>query len=57
MPRKPNYFLERAERNRAKEARKQKKLRRRQEHGLAQAGEEPHPPRVEGEPESGDQGT
>jgi hypothetical protein len=41
MHRKPNYRLERAERNRAKEAKKEEKLKRRQERLSSRAGEEP----------------
>jgi hypothetical protein len=37
MPRRPNYRFERAERERAKEAKKQEKLRRQRERLSAQA--------------------
>lgn len=44
MPRKPNYRFERAERNRAKEAKKEEKLKRQQERVSARsAGETPQP--------------
>jgi hypothetical protein len=35
MPRRPNYRFERAERNRAKEAKKEEKLKRRQQERLS----------------------
>jgi hypothetical protein len=41
MPRRPNYRFERAERNRAKEAKKEEKLRRQQERVAARAGDKP----------------
>lgn len=40
MPRRPNYRFERAERNRAKEAKKEEKLRRQQERVSARAGDD-----------------
>jgi hypothetical protein len=40
MPRKPNYRFERAERNRAKEAKKEEKLKRQLERASAQSGDE-----------------
>jgi hypothetical protein len=41
MPRKPNYRFERAERNRAKEAKKEEKLKRRQqERAAGETGDE-----------------
>ena len=44
MPRKPNYRFERAERNRAKEAKKEEKLKRQQQRASAQpADETPQP--------------
>jgi hypothetical protein len=51
MPRKPNYRLERAERNRAKEAKREEKLKRRQERLSSRAGEEPAAPEAQVEPE------
>lgn len=51
MVRTPNYRLERAERNRAKEAKREEKLKRRQERRSARAGDEPAAPIVEVEPE------
>jgi hypothetical protein len=51
MPRRPNYRLERTERNRAKEARREEKLRRRQERRSSRAGEEQAAPIAEVEPE------
>jgi hypothetical protein len=39
MPRRPNYRFERAERNRAKEAKKEDKLKRQQERLSSRAGE------------------
>jgi hypothetical protein len=41
MPRKPNYRFERAERNRAKAAKKEEKLRRQQERLSTPADDEP----------------
>jgi hypothetical protein len=43
MPRKPNYRFERAERNRAKEAKKEEKLKRQQERVSQRDGSEPAP--------------
>jgi hypothetical protein len=44
MPRKPNYRFERAERNRAKEAKKEEKLKRQQQRASARpADETPQP--------------
>jgi len=40
MPRKPNYRFERAERNRAKEAKKEEKLKRQQERASARSADE-----------------
>jgi hypothetical protein len=40
MPRRPNYRFERAERNRAKEAKKEEKLKRQQERSTAQTSDE-----------------
>ena len=53
MPRRPNYRLERSERNRAKEAKREEKLKRRQERRSLRAGEEPAAPETEVEPEKG----
>lgn len=39
MPRKPNYRFERAERQRAKEAKKEEKLKRQQERAAARTGD------------------
>jgi len=47
MPRRPNYRFERAERNRAKEAKKEEKLRRQQERLLAQPDEQAAPQAVD----------
>lgn len=44
MARRPNYRVERAERNRAKEAKKEEKLQRQQERLLARAGSDTTPP-------------
>jgi len=49
MPRRPNYRFERAERNRAKEAKKEEKLKRQQERSTVQTGDEGS--RLEPEPQ------
>jgi hypothetical protein len=51
MQRTPNYRFERAERNRAKEAKREEKLRRRQERRSSRDGEELAVPKAEVEPE------
>jgi hypothetical protein len=43
MPRRPNYRFERAERNRAKEAKKEEKLKRQQERLSTRTDEEDQP--------------
>lgn len=53
MPRKPNYRFERAERDRAKEAKKEERLKRRQERLSPSDGEEPPAPTTEDEPSEG----
>jgi hypothetical protein len=40
MPRRPNYRFERAERDRAKEAKKEEKLKRQQERASARSTDE-----------------
>src|ERR1700722_7423426 len=52
MPFKPNYRHMRAERNRAKEQRKQDKLLRRQELAATRTTDSDEPEAVTGEPES-----
>lgn len=44
MPRKPNYRFERVARQRAKEAKKEQKLKRQQERVAARTGEGTSPP-------------
>jgi hypothetical protein len=44
MPRRPNYRFERAERNRAKESKKEEKLRRRQDRESTRVGDEVQEP-------------
>jgi len=51
MPRRPNYRLERTERIRAKEAKREEKLKRRQERLLARAGGEQAAPKADDESE------
>jgi len=53
MPRRPNYRFERAERNRAKEAKKEEKLRRQQERLAARGGDKPE---ASGEDSAADKG-
>ncbi len=43
MPRRPNYRFERAERNRAKEAKKEEKLKRQQERLSVRDGDDAAP--------------
>ena len=43
MARRPNYRFERAERNRAKDAKKEEKLKRQQERVSARSGDEEVP--------------
>jgi hypothetical protein len=50
MPRKPNYRFERAERNRAKEAKKEEKLKRQQERLATRTGDDEPPQPIEDEP-------
>ena len=50
MPRRPNYRFERAERNRAKEAKKEEKLRRQQERVSARAGDDDANPTPDPQP-------
>jgi hypothetical protein len=53
MPRRPNYRFERAERNRAKEAKKEEKLKRQQERVSARADDDaPRPAADPQQPES-----
>jgi hypothetical protein len=44
MPRRPNYRFERAERNRAKEAKKEEKLKRQQERVSTRTDDDGSPP-------------
>ena len=50
MPRKPNYGFERNERNRAKEAKREEKLKRRQERASERSGDETAPPEEQADP-------
>jgi hypothetical protein len=52
MPRKPNYRFERAERNRAKDLKKQEKLLRRQENAARRESGTEEPPVTGDEPQS-----
>ncbi|MBV9860205.1 MAG: hypothetical protein JO038_08910 [Alphaproteobacteria bacterium] len=51
MPRKPNYRFERAERNRAKETKKEEKLRRQRERVAARSGDDSAEPTAVPEPD------
>jgi hypothetical protein len=51
MPRKPNYRFERSERDRAKDAKKEEKLKRRRERLSERQDEETAGPNVEDGPE------
>ena len=50
MPRRPNYRFERNERNRAKEAKREEKLKRQQERVSARTEDEAMPPEEPTEP-------
>ena len=54
MPRKPNYRIERAERDRAKKAKKEEKIKLQQERAALRKGDDDGPPDelAPGEPES-----
>lgn len=47
MPRRPNYRFERAERNRAKEVKKEEKLKHQQERLSTRDGDDAAPPAVD----------
>ena len=51
MPRKPNFRFERSERDRARDAKKEEKLKRRRERLSERQGEEAAGPNVEDKPE------
>ena len=53
MPRKPNYRFERSERDRAKDAKKEEKLKWRRERLSERQDEETAGPNIEGRPEKG----
>lgn len=53
MARRPNYRFERAERNRAKEAKKEGKLKRQQERLSSQAGDGTDQREAETQPDNG----
>jgi len=50
MPRRPNYRFERSERNRAKEAKREEKLKRQQERVSARTPDELAPPEEQTDP-------
>ena len=50
MPRKPNYRFERAERNRAKDAKREEKLKRQQERASARVTDEAAPSEDDAQP-------
>jgi hypothetical protein len=48
MPYKPNYRLQRTERDRAKKAKKEEKIKQQQERAALRKGESPDEPQSEG---------